>query len=188
MGVPGLVPIPTTGRIFRSSRRIRLSDRAEDGRLRLEFSTKLELPEPPSGGGTTWTFRLTDIDLLGHVNNAAYWDPIEELLSTQGPDPRRPSAHASNIAIRSTWRTRSRWYATSTTTGWRSRSLLEEVRELKPWSSGPSVVDLSTEPQLAFPPGCRLFHGRRLERLPLTRVYTRSSRGLTPNSAWSAFV
>jgi len=24
------------------------------------------------------------------VNNAAYWDPIEELLSARGPDPRRP--------------------------------------------------------------------------------------------------
>ncbi|MDQ3085998.1 MAG: thioesterase, partial [Actinomycetota bacterium] len=61
---------------------------AADGRV---VSTKLELPEPPPGGrGTTWTFRLTDIDLLGHVNNAAYWDPIEELLSTRGPDPRRP--------------------------------------------------------------------------------------------------
>ncbi len=31
-----LVPIPTMGRIFRATRRIRLSDRAEDGRLRLD--------------------------------------------------------------------------------------------------------------------------------------------------------
>ena len=31
-----LVPLPTMGRVFRSTRRIRLSDRAGDGRLRLD--------------------------------------------------------------------------------------------------------------------------------------------------------
>jgi len=191
-----LVPIPTTGRTFRSTRRIRLSDRAEDGRLRLDsvarylqdvamddvdetgwgapdhlwvmrhirievvsppvdddrvelstwcsgtasvaagrrmslvgdrggrieldsvwvhlgpdarparlvgfdayaeaadrrvVSTKLELQEPSEGvRRVRWALRLTDVDLLGHVNNAAYWHAVEELLSLQGPDPRQP--------------------------------------------------------------------------------------------------
>ncbi|MBA3433954.1 MAG: hypothetical protein H0U08_07660 [Actinobacteria bacterium] len=190
-----LVPSPSTGRVFGSSRRIRLSDRAEDGRLRLDsvarylqdlamddvdetgwgspdhlwvmrhirievvvppveddrvelttwcsgtaslaagrmslvgdrggsveldsvwvhlgpdarpsrlagfdvyaeaadgrvVSTKLELAGPPEDARRTrWTLRLTDIDLLGHVNNAVYWHAVEELLSDHGPDPRRP--------------------------------------------------------------------------------------------------
>ena len=35
---------------------------------------------------STWTFRATDCDLADHVNNAAYWQPLEaELLA--GPEP-----------------------------------------------------------------------------------------------------
>jgi acyl-ACP thioesterase len=191
-----LVPPPARGRVFRSSRRIRLSDRAADGRLRLDavarylqdvasddvdetgwgapehlwvvrhlridvvvppvddarvelatwssgtatvaagrrmslvgdrggrveldsvwihlgpdarpariegfgvyaeaagdrvVSTKLELPEPPGDARRrTWPLRATDVDRLGHVNNAAYWHAVEELLAEGGPDPRRP--------------------------------------------------------------------------------------------------
>lgn len=34
-----------------------------------------------------WTFRATDCDLAGHVNNSAYWQPIEEeLLAGADPD------------------------------------------------------------------------------------------------------
>ena len=34
-----------------------------------------------------WRFRATDCDLAGHVNNAAYWQPLEEeLLSAPDPD------------------------------------------------------------------------------------------------------
>ena len=61
---------------------------AADGRV---VSTKLELPVPLEGARRRqWTLRLTDIDLLGHVNNAVYWHAVEELLSDHGPDPRRP--------------------------------------------------------------------------------------------------
>ncbi len=35
-----------------------------------------------------WTFRATDCDLAGHVNNAAYWQPLEEELLRDG-DPER---------------------------------------------------------------------------------------------------
>lgn len=54
-------------------------------------STKLALPDPPGDGRRTpWPLRLTDIDLLGHLNNAAYWHALEQRLAVAGPDPRRP--------------------------------------------------------------------------------------------------
>jgi acyl-ACP thioesterase len=37
---------------------------------------------------TPWTFRATECDLADHVNNAAYWTPLEEeLLTGSEPDP-----------------------------------------------------------------------------------------------------
>ena len=34
-----------------------------------------------------WMFRATECDLAGHINNAAYWQPLEEeLLGTGEPD------------------------------------------------------------------------------------------------------
>ncbi|MGZ4178730.1 MAG: hypothetical protein ACXVUX_21175, partial [Solirubrobacteraceae bacterium] len=38
-------------------------------------------------GGTGWTFRATECDIADHVNNAAYWLPLEEeLLAGDDPD------------------------------------------------------------------------------------------------------
>jgi acyl-ACP thioesterase len=31
-----------------------------------------------------WRFRATDLDIAGHVNNAAYWGPVEELFAQTG--------------------------------------------------------------------------------------------------------
>jgi acyl-ACP thioesterase len=54
-------------------------------------STKLELPDPPADGEhTRWSLRATDVDLHGHVNNAVYWQAVEELLPTLEVDPRQP--------------------------------------------------------------------------------------------------
>jgi acyl-ACP thioesterase len=54
-------------------------------------STRLELPVPQSDGvGVPWPLRVTDVDLLGHVNNAAYWHAVEERLLTAGLDPLGP--------------------------------------------------------------------------------------------------
>jgi acyl-ACP thioesterase len=54
-------------------------------------STKLELEEPPADADRRrWPLRATDVDRLGHVNNAAYWHAVEEVLAEGGPDPRRP--------------------------------------------------------------------------------------------------
>jgi acyl-ACP thioesterase len=54
-------------------------------------STKLELEEPPADAPRRrWPLRVTDVDRLGHVNNAAYWHAVEEVLAGGRPDPRRP--------------------------------------------------------------------------------------------------
>jgi acyl-ACP thioesterase len=41
---------------------------------------------PSSNGGVPWSFRLTECDIADHVNNAAYWAPLEEELLA-GPEP-----------------------------------------------------------------------------------------------------
>jgi acyl-ACP thioesterase len=48
---------------------------------------------PTDGAATSlhWTFRATDCDLAGHVNNAAYWLPLEEEL-LRGTEPDRLDA------------------------------------------------------------------------------------------------
>lgn len=54
-------------------------------------TTKLELPDPSAGGRSwSWPVRVTDIDLHGHLNNAAYWKAVEERLARRGPDPSQP--------------------------------------------------------------------------------------------------
>jgi acyl-ACP thioesterase len=55
-------------------------------------STRLELPDPPTGGERIrWPLRMSDIDLLGHVNNAAYWKAVEQCLLQAGLDLNRPA-------------------------------------------------------------------------------------------------
>lgn len=43
---------------------------------------------PPADRATTrsWTFRATELDVANHVNNTAYWQPLEEELLA-GPEP-----------------------------------------------------------------------------------------------------
>ena len=51
-----------------------------------EVSTRLALPGPPAHAPRTpWPLRVTDVDLLGHVNNAAYWAAVEHRLQERGP-------------------------------------------------------------------------------------------------------
>jgi len=42
-------------------------------------STRLTLPAPAVEPQREWPLRVTDIDRLGHMNNAAYWAPVEEV-------------------------------------------------------------------------------------------------------------
>lgn len=51
------------------------------------ISARLRHPPPPDDvDGRDWRFRATDCDLADHVNNAAYWQPLEEELLA-GADP-----------------------------------------------------------------------------------------------------
>jgi acyl-ACP thioesterase len=51
--------------------------------------TRFTLPSPNGLSGERWRFRVTDVDRLGHVNNAAYWVPLEERWSARlGGRPR----------------------------------------------------------------------------------------------------
>lgn len=45
---------------------------------------RLEHPDPPPGAtAIAWLLRFTDFDVLAHVNNAAYWQPVEEALAAR---------------------------------------------------------------------------------------------------------
>jgi acyl-ACP thioesterase len=54
-------------------------------------STKLTLLAPTiDGNRVTWPLRATDVDRMGHVNNAAYWAAIEHRLLGREPELRQP--------------------------------------------------------------------------------------------------
>jgi len=51
-------------------------------------TARLRHPPPESAEDVLhWTFRATELDIAGHINNAAYWQPLEEELLRDGePD------------------------------------------------------------------------------------------------------
>jgi acyl-ACP thioesterase len=52
-----------------------------------KIKARLHHPGPPDGVPTNpWRFRASDADLADHVNNAAYWEPLEEELAA-GTEP-----------------------------------------------------------------------------------------------------
>jgi len=54
-------------------------------------STLLRLPPPPATAlRARWPLRMTDLDVLGHVNNAVYWSAVEHCLLGGSPDLRLP--------------------------------------------------------------------------------------------------
>jgi acyl-ACP thioesterase len=54
-------------------------------------STKLTLVPPAvDGDRRLWPLRVTDVDRMGHVNNAAYWAAVEQRLLDVGFDAQRP--------------------------------------------------------------------------------------------------
>jgi acyl-ACP thioesterase len=56
-------------------------------------STRLELPVPAADvPRAPWPLRTTDVDLHGHVNNAVYWQAVEDVLRSSPIDVRRPLA------------------------------------------------------------------------------------------------
>ncbi|HSO97770.1 MAG TPA: acyl-ACP thioesterase domain-containing protein [Solirubrobacteraceae bacterium] len=49
---------------------------------------RLRHPAPPAGASARrWQFRAVDCDIAGHVNNAAYWQPVEEELLERADEP-----------------------------------------------------------------------------------------------------
>lgn len=55
-------------------------------------TARLRHPAPPaSGDRDRWRFRATELDVAGHINNAAYWKPLEEDLVV-GREPERIDA------------------------------------------------------------------------------------------------
>ena len=55
-------------------------------------TARLRHPLPSAvDGGSLWSFRATELDIAGHINNAAYWQPLEEEL-LGGPEPERIDA------------------------------------------------------------------------------------------------
>jgi acyl-ACP thioesterase len=52
-----------------------------------KIKARLHHPGPPDDAPTNpWRFRASDADLADHVNNAAYWEPLEEELAA-GTEP-----------------------------------------------------------------------------------------------------
>jgi acyl-ACP thioesterase len=55
-----------------------------------KVSTRLVLPGPTGTvTGTAWHVRATDVDTIGHVNNAAYWAAVEECWGDRLGEPAR---------------------------------------------------------------------------------------------------
>jgi acyl-ACP thioesterase len=53
-----------------------------------QIRARLRHAPPPSGARShPWHFRAVDLDIAGHVNNAAYWQPLEEELLEGGEEP-----------------------------------------------------------------------------------------------------
>lgn len=47
---------------------------------------RLRHPDPPQGcERSSWSFRATDEDVAGHVNNSHYWAPLEQELAADEP-------------------------------------------------------------------------------------------------------
>ena len=58
-------------------------------------AVRLRHPDPPEEARSApWTWRASDLDLAGHVNNSHYWSPLEERLA--GVEPVRIDAEVEH--------------------------------------------------------------------------------------------
>ena len=53
---------------------------AANGRV---VKARLQHGDPPTAAGTPYLARFVDFDVMGHMNNAAYWNALEEELSVR---------------------------------------------------------------------------------------------------------
>lgn len=64
-----------------------------------KVSGRLRLPAPHAAAGSRpWPLRATDFDVLGHVNNAAHWEPVEDELARLAPGVRMAAAELEHKA------------------------------------------------------------------------------------------
>lgn len=88
--VPAVDAVAVWVYVDRAGRPVRLEDwffdhygEAAGGR---RVTSQLRLPPPPDGvSARPWALRATDFDLLGHMNNAAYWEAVEDELTRIAP-------------------------------------------------------------------------------------------------------
>jgi acyl-ACP thioesterase len=60
---------------------------------------RLRHPEPPEGAERAdWEFRVSDLDLAGHINNSHYWSPLEAHMAAAGPAPQSIDAEIEHRA------------------------------------------------------------------------------------------
>jgi acyl-ACP thioesterase len=73
---------------------------------------------PPDASSGRWRFRVADLDIADHVNNAAYWAVVEEDLDIDEATPvtaeveHRGATHAGDALVR---RIQDRWWICSET-------------------------------------------------------------------------
>jgi len=68
----------TNGRLALLSERF---DRVWGSAARPVSARLLHPSPPPEAASRPWTIRATDLDVVGHVNNAAYWEAVEDELA-----------------------------------------------------------------------------------------------------------
>lgn len=77
---------PSTGRPLRLFEQFFHIWGESTGGRKVSARTSLD-SDPGDAPGEPWLVRATDLDLAGHVNNAAHWAPVEQVLSSAGvPD------------------------------------------------------------------------------------------------------
>jgi acyl-ACP thioesterase len=76
------------GRPARLDERFGVYSQAAAGR---RVATRLVLPDPPGiAPAVGWQLRGTDVDVMGHLNNAVHWAAVEDVLPRLEVDPTRP--------------------------------------------------------------------------------------------------
>ena len=72
-------------------------------------STRKELPDPPPDAPRrSWRLRSTDVDVLGHVNNAIHWQAVEDALVRARRRPDEAAPRRARVPARTRPRRRAR--------------------------------------------------------------------------------
>ena len=118
--------------------------RLRRGGGRPQVSSRLWLGDPPVGAAAEpWPLRAVDIDLLGHVNNAAYWAAVEEQIepgiafahAPAGPAP--PGGHGVRPGHRAPATRSSCWSTRPTSTCRCGSRSAARCRRRPPWCRCP---------------------------------------------------